>query len=127
MEHSLFKFTIRCRIDGDKPPRPAVLSYLTLITNGLEHNSASLDDVYTLPYGELKALSYVKLNTHDYGVIQVGIGIIHCWMYHLFTHHQQGSNVLVEAIVAHPLNDYVSGALIKWDRETDSPIIHELL
>lgn len=124
MDHNLFKFTIRCKIDESKPVKSATLNYLWSITDNLGSNLASLDDVYALPYGR-KSLSYVKLYAHDYGVIQVGISIINYWIVKLFT-GSTDSGVLVEAVVAHPMNELVSGALIQWDRENDSPIIHEL-
>ena len=125
MEHNLFKFTVRFNVDEGQPAKSAIQDYLEYVTDNFIQDPAHLDEIYTLPYHSSRALSYIKLIAHDYGVIQVGVGIINKWMFRLFT-CPADFGVLVEAIVAHPMNNLVSGALIRWDRDNNVPIIHEL-
>jgi hypothetical protein len=101
-----------------------VYNYLVYVTRELNQNSAEINSIYTLQYTPQKTLSYIKLIAKDYGVIQVGVSIINNWMTQLFTEPDNG--VLVEAIIAHPISNIVSGALIQWDHVNDSPIIYEL-
>lgn len=125
MEHNLFKFTVRFKVDEDQPIKPAVQDYLEYVTDSLKHDATHLTSIYTLPYHSSRALSYIKLIAHDYGVIQVGVGIINKWMFRLFK-GPPDFGVLVEAIVAHPMNNLVNGALIRWDRDNNVPVIYEL-
>lgn len=125
MEHNLFKFTLRTRFDPDEPVSSQIIDYLAYVTENLDNDSAKIDDIFIVSYERDMALTYVKLCVSDYGVAQMGVDIVNLWMHKIFTGPPE-FGITVDAIVAHPLANVATGALIEWDGTTDTPKITEL-
>lgn len=123
MRHNNFKFTVKFILPhGDY--REALKKYVQTCCQNMSQQCCEPTDLLITYHRDDEYIGYIELLVRDYGVPQVGTGIVAQWIKEMYTHCV---NFHIEAMIVHPKAGLAGGgAIIRWDYTNDCPIVQAI-